>query len=584
MTSLFELIFIRFRDHAKSTQLKKYVDFDDNKELLFTAVLAVNSITLLITFIIALSIIKLIVFMFVSLYLVIDSYYKYIEYKSHKNNLKGVFPQRLSFIEIKSKVKKDFLYLGEGFLWGKAQAQKLYNLMEGYELEPVVKNDSSIRGTQYIQSLCENNEIHVPLHFLDGHTIIVGTTGARKTRLFDLLITQALLRNECVIIIDPKGDKDLFKHTQIACQNVSKEEVLYFHPGFPEKSITINPLYNFNRETELASRIASLLPEGNGSSASFKAYAQMALNVIIGGLILIERRPNLKDIRYYIDSRIMELAFLAFKFYFDKNIPKKYKDTWDKLAKSTSKVPGNLLKQYNDLYLKALKKDNPSSKLEALFILARHDATHYGKMIASLIPILDMLCSGELGDLLSPNSRVTSKEKLWDMERIINKSRVVYIGLDSLTDSIVGSSLGSLLLADLACVAGARYNYGDQINKAAAQTVADFETRLGSKAKAMQALGNFNNLISLRIIDKETREYVANSFPKVRIKYRNQNVTYSSSSSNITLLNQSITDSEQEVEASTFPVEMFAEIPDLEFIARVGGATIYKGKIPFIIE
>lgn len=615
MTSLFELIFIRFRDHAKSTQLKKYVDFDDNKELLFTANLAVNSITLLITFIIALSIIKLIVFMFVSLYLVIDSYYKYIEYKSYKNNLKGVLPQRLSFIEIKNKVKKDFLYLGEGFLWGKAQAQKLYNLMEGYELEPVVKNDSSIRGTQYIQSLCENNEIHVPLHFLDGHTIIVGTTGAGKTRLFDLLITQALLRNECVIIIDPKGDKDLFKHTQIACQNVSKEEVLYFHPGFPEKSITINPLYNFNRETELASRIASLLPEGNGSSASFKAYAQMALNVIIGGLILIERRPNLKDIRYYIDSRIMELAFLAFKFYFDKNIPKKYKGTWDKLAKSTSKVPGNLLKQYNDLYLKALKKDIPSSKLEALFILARHDATHYGKMIASLIPILDMLCSGELGDLLSPNSRVTSKEKLWDMERIINKSRVVYIGLDSLTDSIVGSSLGSLLLADLACVAGARYNYGDQINKvnifvdessevineqliqilnkgrgagfrvvAAAQTVADFETRLGSKAKAMQALGNFNNLISLRIIDKETREYVANSFPKIRVKFRNQNVTYSSSSSNITLLNQSITDSEQEVEVSTFPVEMFAEIPDLEFIARVGGATIYKGKIPFIVE
>lgn len=294
MTSLFELIFIRVRDYVKSTQLKKYVDFDDPKELLFVTDLVVNSIAFLVTLIIAIAIIKFILFMFISFYLVFDSYYKYIEYKSNKNNLKGVPPKKLSFLEIKNKVKKDFLYLGEGFLWGKAQAQKLYNLMEGYELEPIVKNDSSIRGTQYIQSLYENNEIHVPLHFLDGHTIIVGTTGAGKTRLFDLLITQALLRNECVIIIDPKGDKDLFKHTQIACQNVSKEEVLYFHPGFPEKSITINPLYNFNRETELASRIASLLPEGNGSSASFKAYAQMALNVIIGGLTLIGRRPNLR--------------------------------------------------------------------------------------------------------------------------------------------------------------------------------------------------------------------------------------------------------------------------------------------------
>jgi hypothetical protein len=37
---------------------------------------------------------------------------------------------------------------------------------------------------------------------------------------------------------------------------------------------------------------------------------------------------------------------------------------------------------------------------------------------------------------------------------------VAYIGLDSLSDGMVGSAIGSILLADLASVAGDRYNYG----------------------------------------------------------------------------------------------------------------------------
>jgi len=36
---------------------------------------------------------------------------------------------------------------------------------------------------------------------------------------------------------------------------------------------------------------------------------------------------------------------------------------------------------------------------------------------------------------------------------IIEKNQVAYIGLDSLSDGIVGSTIGSILLADLAAVA-----------------------------------------------------------------------------------------------------------------------------------
>lgn len=46
------------------------------------------------------------------------------------------------------------------------------------------------------------------------------------------------------------------------------------------------------------------------------------------------------------------------------------------------------------------------------------------------------------------------------MARAIRTEKVLYVGLDSLADATVGSAIGSVLLADLAAVAGDRYNYG----------------------------------------------------------------------------------------------------------------------------
>jgi hypothetical protein len=91
------------------------------------------------------------------------------------------------------------------------------------------------------------------------------------------------------------------------------------------------------------------------------------------------------------------------------------------------------------------------------------------------------------------------------------------------SDSMVGSAIGSILVADLAAVAGDRYNYGvnltpvnvfideaaevvndpfiQLLNKGrgadlrltvATQTFADFAARTGSEAKARQVLGNIN--------------------------------------------------------------------------------------------
>lgn len=124
------------------------------------------------------------------------------------------------------------------------------------------------------------------------------------------------------------------------------------------------------------------------------------------------------------------------------------------------------------------------------------------------------------------------------MSKIIRGNKVVYIGLDSLADSTVGSAIEfHHARPDLAAVAGDRYNYGIEpltpvnlfideaaevlnqpaiqlMNKGggadfrvtiATQTFADFASRLGIENKARQVLANTNNKIALRVLDSETQ-------------------------------------------------------------------------------
>ncbi len=49
--------------------------------------------------------------------------------------------------------------------------------------------------------------------------------------------------------------------------------------------------------------------------------------------------------------------------------------------------------------------------------------------------------------------------RLTNLAEVIAADEVLYVGLDSLSDAMVGSAIGSILIADLAAVAGDRYNH-----------------------------------------------------------------------------------------------------------------------------
>ncbi|ECU9386500.1 conjugative coupling factor TraD, PFGI-1 class, partial [Salmonella enterica subsp. enterica serovar Newport] len=188
------------------------------------------------------------------------------------------------------------------------------------------------------------------------------------------------------------------------------------------------------------------------------------------------------------------------------------------------------------------------------------DKTYFDKIVASLLPLLEKLTTGKTAQLLAPSySDLDDPRPIFDWQQIIRKRGVVYVGLDALSDTEVASAVGNSMFADLVSIAGYIYKFGvndglpgsdnpakipvnlhcDEFNElmgdefiplinkgggagiqvtAYTQTLSDIEARTGSHAKAGQVIGNFNNLIMLRVRETATAELLTGQLHEVDIR------------------------------------------------------------------
>lgn len=505
---------------------------------------------------------------------------------------------------------QDAVWLGSGFHWTDIEAGRMHALIGRGVAAQMGKEILHKDGAYWLHGLAKEEDAYADLSNLVGHTLIVGTTRVGKTRLFDLLIAQAICRGEPVIIIDPKGDHGLAHNARKVCEALGQSDrFIYFHPAHPEKSACIDPLRNWNRKTELASRIAALIPSETGADP-FTAFGWKVLNDIVNGLIATGVRPNMVQLRRYIEGGPEDLLLKALRLHFKHNV----QDWESRVSSFVKQYKGNQLLAYITFYKEIVIHDAQNVDLDGLISTYEHNRDHFQKMVASLIPILSMLTSDPLTDLLSPDFGAGHERVVTDMARAIRADKVLYVGLDSLADATVGSAIGSVLLADLAAVAGDRYNYGidtikpvnlfideaaevinqptiQLMNKGggalfrvtiATQTFADFASRLGDENKARQVLANTNNKIALRILDAETQQYIADGIPK--IKARTMMIRYGHNvDSNIhDAYSASYQEQAAEEEADLIPPAILSELPPLHFFARLSGGKTIKGRLPIL--
>lgn len=519
--------------------------------------------------------------------------------------------------------KPAFLWFGWGFDWTPEHTQRAMDtMMAGTATRD---KDQDLPGSPWIHGLNQGREapVHFPLKSLEGHTLIFGTTGAGKTRAYELMVAQAIHRGDVVFMVDPKGDAELRARMEKECRRAGRADAfVFFHPAFPSTSVRIDPLRNFTRTTELASRISALLPQ-DGNAATFTAFCFRVLNLVAQGLVGIGEKPTLKSLRFYIEGGPDRLLVRWIEAHLNRVIPdwrdqaepyftQAHEGKLEKMDTITSAGDLAVIHYYRRQVARTMEEDEG---INGLLSLVEHNRVHYGKMIAALIPIMNMLTSGTLGGLLSPDPADTRDDReIYDTAKMIAGGCVVYLGLDSLSDALVAQAIGSILLADLASVAGAIYNSGQParpitmfvdeaaevvngpfiqiLNKGrgagfqvtmATQTLPDLVARTGDEARARQILGNCNNLICLRIKDGETQEFVVETFGTTFVRTIQQTIGASQSSAhNVAHFSgtagQSLTWGEQDL----FPKHLLGQLPNFHYIAAIAGGRVIKGRLPIL--
>ncbi|MBC3871415.1 conjugative transfer system coupling protein TraD [Undibacterium oligocarboniphilum] len=542
------------------------------------------------------------------------------------------------YLKSDEALKQKCLYLGEGYEWDQEKAQLSNDLLgmpkadipaiPGWLPDPLVQHLMPKNiildkcpvdiGKPWIKALSiKIGPVIWPLKAIEGHTLIAGTTGAGKTRTYELISTQIIRMGKGVvlIIIDPKNDQDLKNRVKKECKKANKK-FLYFKQAEPGKSIRLNPLANWNQPSEIATRISQLMEDG-----PFRSFAHLFIDRVVKGELYVGDRPNLRSIFGYVQGRVDPLLERCLvKFFTDlKVVDFELKARGGSAGKSSTTYLDGLLSLYNVTVAdhKKMGRNVQVEAIDGLMATYTHDRDHYSKIIATLLPLLQMLATGETGLMLAPDvDDLNDTREIWDTQRVINQDAVLYIGMDSLSNSEVAKAVNSMILAEIASVAGAIYNFVEEKNRkqiyllidevaeaineqviqvlnkgrgagfrafVALQTIKDLEAKLNSAPKMLQVLGNLNNQIILRLEDSETVKWVIEKMGETKISEMNTGYSQGTGTEqHIFEFSGNISRSEKRERTSLIPKELILGLPNLQYFARFTGGHISTGTIPII--
>lgn len=549
------------------------------------------------------------------------------------------------------------LWLGRGFRWEPRHAAMAYEIMkhdtaeiypEPWMMKLVGKkiNPADMRGLQWVHGLepaANEKDVLTPIDALKGHCAIIATTGAIKTRLAALIVTQLIAKGDTVIVLDPKGDHELREICKKACQYTGKpDKFMMLHPAFASQSIRLDLLKNWDRVSQVASRISLVL--GSTNDDSFTGFCWTAVHRITSAMKYIGHRVNLATLKAAMESRSAadRICYKVLSKFFEEEAPMLLDRVQQTLNVGASN-PGKGKK--NDIetsipeltaMIKVYLAEVPTTKAEAidkglppqtddisgLIQIVTTSQEWFGKMITSILPMLTKLTTDDLRELLSPDYEdPTDTRPIMDMKRIVEGSHVLYIGTDALADPSVGRALAAMTIADMASVAAEIYNHGiegddgskdrrihlivdewgdvmceplvQQANKgrgagifiwALGQTFSDLVVAFdGDIANAKRFMGNMNNLIVGAIQDLETAQMVSEKFGTTNIQVMNISKGTGSKTEDTGLefsANNSASLSDKEVPKIT--PELLTGLPDLQYLASVNRTMVWKGRIPVV--
>lgn len=559
-----------------------------------------------------------------------------------KLRLAGTHLSFVSTTQLKSAKTEigDKTWLGWGWEWQPSHTQRAYDIAKrdkndiypprwwlkhfGDGIDPY-----TAKGKAWIHGMDEEKSIVVPNQTFVGHTGIIATTGALKTSLYKLMVYQFALQGDCVIIIDPKGDKDLFAAGRDAAAALGDpDRFISFRPAFPSESVRLDGLKNWDRETQVASRVKQIISASDDDN--FINFCWTVTTNLVGSMMLVGRRPTIQTLLDHVQAlenpeRLCEEVLDAF---LTKNVPNfaALIVNRQKVAENAQQgrgrgAKGGLAERASPrlMALVAMFRELPPEKrlrpIDGLIAMLDSDRTWFGKMVVAMVPTLTKVAS--LGALMSPDyDDITDTRPIFDMKKIVDGRKIFYVGIDALSDASVAAAVAALITADAAGYAGETYNYGEgkppvvhllmdevgdglsepmiqNLNKGrgagiriylAMQAIADLIAALSHKpALAERVLGNLNNFIIGATQDARTLEFIEQRLGEVPILTMSRSQGSGQKTEDIGLeysANRSVSVSERL--QYLVPRNLVMSLPDLHYIAILNRAEVRKGRIPIL--
>ena len=375
---------------------------------------------------------------------------------------------------------------------------------------------------------------------LDRHVLILGTTGAGKSRLLELLAVQASARGDAVVVIDPKGDDGLLSRVR----KEAGSRFRLFSLPHPERSVSYNPIGRYHDIREVADRVASLLPS-SGDALPFRNFGWEIVNAVAKELD--GKRP---------------VTFRALKH-----------GAIDRPVRALADRP-------RDHHLKLASALIPIlSKLSTDLLCPREGGLTWDEVDREREVVYF-----SLGSLLAAETAsAVAKTAILDLQSYVGARYAyakgqgpIWLFIDELGDVATGSLIS---LLNKSRGAGLRII-------SCAQTIADLEVALGGKAAAQQILGNAGTVVQFRALSSPDAETFSRLAGERLVRMSSESAAYEPSlmGSGLKVVDDfraRFSESVDRREHLLVPPWLVAQLPVFHFYARWDGA-VRRGRVPLL--
>jgi len=341
-----------------------------------------------------------------------------------------------------------------------------------------------------------------------GHMWVFGTTRSGKTRLIEHMLETDLRKGHSVVLIDPKGDIEIFeKIVQIAAETNRLDDLMLINPIFPDYSMSLNPLHYYYMPEELVGHLVSGVEVGKEPFFYNVAY-ETSLIVVQSYLLLAKMetgnsRFNFNDVKDIISHHDLEELLRKIKS-IDTDEGRQLAGDLEKIVNSGqdyyNKVSSSLrvalmeLTQGNigrlignareNRFIDRLQKGQGVILVVQLgSLITRKAAFTLGKVIVSMIQAF-------VGRVFSSGKKVTPSLCLY----IDEAQNVLYKGIDDLFAKAGGANVWV-------------HGFSQSVNQIYAELGQEYGNAI---------LDNTNTKLFLRVPDKATAEYISEHFGEVK--------------------------------------------------------------------